>query len=221
MKTYEALVTQLGGVKVYEGIGGKMIDADLKFSDPRHRALVERWPGNPYRDDQMGVYVVRTPQRNIWIEVYKRDKAYQKDDNYYLTVIETKPLEVKAAFLPAAAMKQELDAKGHVALYINFDFDKASIRPDSQPIIDEVTTLLRSNPGLHLKVEGHTDNVGQSAYNRTLSEARARSVVAALTGRGVEPRRLSAAGYGPDKPIADNGTDTGRASNRRVELVKL
>ena len=117
-------------------------------------------------------------------------------------------------------MKKELDTKGHVALYINFDFDKANIRPDSQPIIDEVSKLLKSDAGLKLIIEGHTDNAGTPQYNRTLSEARAKSVVTALTSRGVESGRLTPRGYGQERPIADNATDEGRAKNRRVELVK-
>lgn len=81
--------------------------------------------------------------------------------------------------------------------------------------------LLNSHPTLNLAVEGHTDNVGTPDYNRQLSDARARSVVAALAVRGVEGRRLKATGYGQDKPIADNSAENGRAKNRRVELVKM
>jgi outer membrane protein OmpA-like peptidoglycan-associated protein len=123
--------------------------------------------------------------------------------------------------LPAEQMKKEIDAKGHVALYINFDFNKADIKPESQPIVDEVAKLLSNNPDLSLAVEGHTDNIGTPDYNRQLSEARARSVVAALTNKGIEEARLKAAGYGQEKPIADNSAEDGRAKNRRVELVKL
>jgi len=117
-------------------------------------------------------------------------------------------------------LRRELAAKGHVALYINFDFDKATMRPDARPILDEVEKLLRSDPQLRLTVEGHTDNVGQPGYNRRLSHARAEAVVAALAGRGIASGRLQAVGFGPDRPIADNASDAGRARNRRVELVK-
>ena len=69
-------------------------------------------------------------------------------------------------------------------------------------------------------MEGHTDNVGSPASNKTLSEARAKSVVSAIVSQGVAADRLSPVGFGQDKPIADNSTDEGRAKNRRVELVK-
>jgi OmpA-OmpF porin, OOP family len=209
-KTYESLVKGLGGVKVFEGVGRQMDARNLEFSEMRHRH-----PG--YSGDQIGVYMVRTPEKEIWVEAYVREHG--KDGTYFLTVVEKSALEVKASLLPAEEMKRELDAKGHVALYINFDFDKADIRPESQPIIDEIVKLLRNNPALSLTVEGHTDNVGAPDYNRRLSEARARSVVAALTAEGIASGRLKALGYGQDKPIADNSMDSGRAQNRRVELV--
>jgi outer membrane protein OmpA-like peptidoglycan-associated protein len=69
-------------------------------------------------------------------------------------------------------------------------------------------------------VEGHTDNVGNPKSNKTLSDERAKSVVAAIVSQGIDTKRLSAAGYGQDKPIADNKTEEGKAKNRRVELVK-
>jgi OOP family OmpA-OmpF porin len=210
-KTYEALVTGMGGVKVFEGKGEDMDPVRAEFSDMRHRSPV-------YGTDQMGVYMLRTPASEIWVEAYVNPN---RGGPYYLTVVEKKALEVKASLLPAEEMKKEIDAKGHVALYINFDFDKADIKPESQPIIEQIVKLLKNNPSLNLTVEGHTDNIGTPAYNKQLSEARAKSVVAALTAQGIEARRLKAAGYGQDKPIADNGTDDGRAKNRRVELVKM
>ncbi len=210
-KTYESLVTGLGGVKVFEGTADDMDDLNLEFRDLRHR-----YPG--YDTDQIGVYMLRTPASEIWVEAYINPS---RNGPYSLTVVEKKALEVKAFLLPAEEMKKELDAKGHVALYINFDFDKADIKPESQPMIDQIVKLLKDNPSLNLTVEGHTDNAGTPGYNKQLSEARAKSVVAAQTAQGVEARRLKAAGYGQDKPVADNSTDEGRAKNRRVELVKM
>jgi OOP family OmpA-OmpF porin len=124
--------------------------------------------------------------------------------------------------IPVEGRLTTIEAVGHGAsAYEVFKFDKADIKPESQPIIDEMVKLLKNNPSLNLTVEGHTDNIGTPDYNRRLSDARAKSVVAALTARGIEARRLKAVGYGQDKPIADNRTDAGRAKNRRVELVKM
>ncbi|HEU0289221.1 MAG TPA: OmpA family protein, partial [Burkholderiales bacterium] len=73
---------------------------------------------------------------------------------------------------------------------------------------------------LSIAVEGHTDNVGQATANKALSEQRARSVMNAIVAVGIDPKRVSAAGFGQERPIADNRSEEGRSKNRRVELVK-
>jgi outer membrane protein OmpA-like peptidoglycan-associated protein len=117
-------------------------------------------------------------------------------------------------------MKQSLDAAGRVALYVTFDTDKAAIKPESGPLIAEIVKLLKGSPELSVYVDGHTDDVGTPARNRVLAQDRARSVVAALTAAGIDPGRLTARGFGSDKPLAPNADEDGRAKNRRVELVK-
>ena len=107
-----------------------------------------------------------------------------------------------------------------MALYLNFDTDKATLRPDAQPTLAEVLLLLQQSPDLRLAVQGHTDNTSTPAHNQQLSEARAQAVVAALTAQGIAAGRLQAQGFGQTKPLADNATEAGRAQNRRVELVK-
>ncbi|MFI5181036.1 MAG: OmpA family protein [Thermoanaerobaculia bacterium] len=121
----------------------------------------------------------------------------------------------------ADGMLAQLNKEGHVALQINFDSGKATIRPDSKEIVAQIVALLKGNPALRLSVEGHTDNVDSTESNKALSEARAKAVVAALVARGIVAERLRAAGFGPERPMADNATADGRAKNRRVELVKL
>ena len=210
-KTYESLVHDLGGVTVFEGTGEKMDELKLAFADQRYR-------GEHFlKYDKMGVYMARLPDRQIWVEVYQ---PWDDSKGYWLTVMETKPLEVTAKFLGAEQMKAALDKDGHVALYINFDTDKTAIKPDSQSIVGEIVKLLNANPALKLEVQGHTDNAGAPAHNQTLSEGRANAVVGALMAQGIALDRLTPKGYGQSKPIADNGGDAGRAKNRRVELVK-
>jgi outer membrane protein OmpA-like peptidoglycan-associated protein len=122
---------------------------------------------------------------------------------------------------PAESLKAELDKNGRVALYINFDFNKATLRPDAKPIIAQVLKLLQDNPDLKLSINGHTDNVGLHDYNVKLSQMRAATVVSSLVAAHIAPDRLSSGGFGPDQPIDDNSTEKGRAKNRRVELVKM
>ncbi|MGI4835064.1 MAG: OmpA family protein [Janthinobacterium lividum] len=105
-------------------------------------------------------------------------------------------------------------------MYLNFDTDKATLRPDAQPVLAEVLKLLQQSPDLRLAVQGHTDDQGPPAHNQQLSEARARTVVASLTQAGTAAGRLTSAGFGQAKPVADNATEAGRAQNRRVELVR-
>ncbi len=87
-------------------------------------------------------------------------------------------------------------------------------------MLQKVLALLKSRPDLKLEVQGHTDNVGSDDYNLKLSDARAASVAAWLVSKGITADRLTAQGYGMRQPIADNGSDEGRAKNRRVELRK-
>ena len=116
---------------------------------------------------------------------------------------------------------RDLAAGGRARLYgILFDTDKATIRPESLPTLDEVVRMLGAEPEWKLTIEGHTDSTGTAAHNRTLSEQRAASVKTYLVGKGVAAERLATAGFGADKPVADNATELGRAQNRRVELVR-
>jgi len=87
--------------------------------------------------------------------------------------------------------------------------------------VDEIVKLMQGEPGLKLRVEGHTDATGDAAHNRKLSQARAESVVQAITAKHIAGDRLSAVGKGPDQPLADNTTEEGKAKNRRVELVRV
>lgn len=117
-------------------------------------------------------------------------------------------------------MKASLASACHVALYgVLFDFNKATLQPASDGPLGQVATLMTANPALNVEVQGHTDNVGTDAYNQTLSEARAKAVLAWLTQHGVAAGRMTAKGYGKTMPVADNNTDVGRMKNRRVELA--
>lgn len=125
-------------------------------------------------------------------------------------------------------------AKGAVPLYdrmmsdgkfitygITFDVGKSTIKPESMGEINRIVTLMKENPDLKFSVEGHTDSTGNEASNQTLSEARSNAIVDKLVELGISADRLSASGKGQTSPIADNGTDEGRAKNRRVEFVKI
>jgi OmpA-OmpF porin, OOP family len=102
---------------------------------------------------------------------------------------------------------------------IEFDSAKATLRPESDEVLQAVLDVLTAHPELRkLSIEGHTDNRGARAFNTNLSRKRAEAVRLWLIERGIEAERLSAAGFGPDKPIDDNDSDEGRQNNRRVEF---
>jgi OOP family OmpA-OmpF porin len=103
---------------------------------------------------------------------------------------------------------------------IQFDLDKATIKPDSHGLLDEIVQVIQDNPHiLKISIEGHTDDQGADKYNQKLSEQRAQSVLAYLTGHGVDAGKLTAKGFGEGKPIASNETEEGKEQNRRVEFI--
>jgi outer membrane protein OmpA-like peptidoglycan-associated protein len=100
-----------------------------------------------------------------------------------------------------------------------FDTAKYTLKPGTQVSLAKVATILQLYPGLKVQVEGYTDSVGGDEYNQKLSENRANAVHDFLVQNGVPAANVTAAGYGKNDPVADNGTATGRAQNRRVNLV--
>lgn len=213
-KNYENAITALGGRKVSAAqYTGEIVAAagGRAALDQHNYAAI---PAPNYRHES---YLLRTADKEYWIEISTGSYPLHG----YVVVLEKQVMKQSVAFLDAAAMKAAIDKTGRVALYINFDVDKATLRPDAQPVLDEINKLLTQTPGLKLSVEGHTDNTGQAAHNRNLSAARARGVMGALIGLGIDPARLQSKGFGPDKPLTGNDTEEGRAKNRRVELVKI
>lgn len=133
---------------------------------------------------------------NYSLKLKAPDSTYQKD-------IPLLPIDVNAAV---------------VLRNIFFDTKKFELKPQSTIELDRVVELLQDNPAVKIQIEGHTDNVGTAADNQKLSDARAKSVVAYLITKGIRADRLTAKGFGPTKPIADNKAEEGRAQNRRTEL---
>lgn len=104
---------------------------------------------------------------------------------------------------------------------VNFDFNKATLRPDSEPVLNQVLALFKADPQMKAEIGGHTDNVGNAAYNLKLSADRADAVKNWLASHGVDAARLSSHGYGQTMPLVPNTSDENRAKNRRVELKKV
>jgi outer membrane protein OmpA-like peptidoglycan-associated protein len=122
----------------------------------------------------------------------------------------------------SSRMEQALAEKKPVQIYgIYFDFNSATIKPDSETVLKQISDILHKNPDWRVSVSGHTDNIGDSSSNQKLSERRAAAVKDALVSRyGITPDRLKTSGFGASKPIETNSTLEGRARNRRVELQR-
>lgn len=212
-RNYADAISALGGVEVGTVQYTDEVNAAFGGRDEVDKHYIGACAGF---DCENHTYLLRQAGNEYWIQVSSGAIPLHG----YVVVLERQVMTSKLAFLSADAMKRKLDADGRVALYINFDTDKATLRPDATPVVNEIAKLLQANPALKLSIDGHTDATGTAERNRVLSKERAESVRSALVAKGIDAERLGAQGFGPDKPLAGNDDETGRARNRRVELVK-
>jgi len=140
----------------------------------------------------------------VSVETHRLDfkNIYDNDTLYYK--FELTPIEVGA--------RVSLDN-------IYFDFDKATLRPESKTQLNSIVDFLNENNKVKIQLDGHTCSIGREDYNQKLSEARAQAVKDYLASQGIKEKRLSSIGFGELKPLASNETETGRRQNRRVEFV--
>jgi OOP family OmpA-OmpF porin len=118
---------------------------------------------------------------------------------------------------PQPRVEKEIIEKGRTTLNVLFDFDKSTIKKGYFNDIDELVAVMKQYPDINVTVEGHTDSLGKDAYNKKLSQRRADAIKGYMVKKGIDANRLTAIGYGEEKPIADNDTKAGQAQNRRVE----
>jgi outer membrane protein OmpA-like peptidoglycan-associated protein len=104
---------------------------------------------------------------------------------------------------------------------ILFDFDSAEIKPQYYPVLEVIAAVIKRNPDLKFEIQGKTDSIGPETYNQMLSEKRAQAVKELMAGKGVDPQRLKAVGYGTAKYVASNENAAGRALNRRIDFVPI
>ncbi len=137
-------------------------------------------------------------------------------------IVEPRAMDRKMVVVSASEIGGKVASEGKAVFYgIEFDFDKADIKPESEPQLAEMAKYLQANPQTQVFVIGHTDNKGTLDYNLGLSGRRADAVVKALAGtHRIDAKRMTPRGLGPLAPVATNRTDDGRAKNRRVELVE-
>jgi OOP family OmpA-OmpF porin len=168
------------------------------------------------KEDGIATFKSRSENKDVWIVL--NDLAGVRKGNFELITLE---MEGMKQDISASDMLEAINKNGSVALQINFETGKSVIEPASQTIVDQIAEMLQSDPALKVSIQGHTDNTGSAAANKTLSENRAKAVMNALIAKGIAQSRLSSKGWGQEKPVADNATDEGKAKNRRVEIVKI
>lgn len=176
-------------------IGGKTIVLD----DKNNRAT--------FRLDRDG--------RSVWVGV---TGFLFNPIQFNLNIVET---EAMVQEIKANDILKGLETDGYYGLNILFDTGSDQVKPESMPLVQAIVNLLKQNPSLRVSIDGHTDNVGDAVYNKALSERRARTVYNLVVQQGIASNRLQYRGFGAEVPIADNRKESGRAQNRRVEVVKL
>jgi len=152
--------------------------------------------------------------KQVWAQ------AEKGNGTIWIRIVRVKEMD-QTIVADAAAFSKDLKSVGHVAVGgIYFDTASSTIKAESAPAIQEIARLLQSDPGLKVYVVGHTDAVGNVESNLKLSHDRAQSVIQTLVDKhGIASARLRPFGNGPFAPVASNGSEDGRAMNRRVELV--
>ncbi len=180
------------------------------------------------RNLRLSVFRLSRGGADTYITVYSMDiptdiKTFGGRASTALQIVEPKVMDTgKVAVFDAAKIASGLNTEGKISLYgIFFDTGKSDVKPESKAQLDEMGKFLKQNAALKVFIVGHTDNQGAYDANVTLSQRRAEAVVATLVkDYRIDAKRLAAKGAANISPVASNSSDTGRAKNRRVELVE-
>lgn len=204
-------LTNIGATKVFDGeITREEYDRYNK-QDPHKGAEGDMG----YSDRNIKVWVLRSTEKgNIYIQ-YTANNAGGS-----LNVLQEEAFEQTITKVTADDITKDLNEKGKSILYINFDTDKSDLTADGKEVVQQIVEALKKENALKISIEGHTDNTGNASHNKNLSDQRAKTVLQALTKDGIEGSRLTAVGYGAEKPLMANDSEENKAKNRRVELVK-
>ncbi|MGE0569211.1 MAG: OmpA family protein, partial [Bacteroidia bacterium] len=217
LKTEAAVEVKTAKLTILKGVisdekSKKPLEAEIDLIDNDKNEVLATFKSNSHS----GKYLVTLPSGKNYGIAVKKDGYLFHSENFNLPDnadyqefekdVELKKIEIGAAI---------------VLRNIFFDFDKATIRPESANELDRLIKLLNENPSLKIELGSHTDSKGSDDYNMKLSDSRSKSVVDYLITKGISSGRLVAKGYGETKPIDTNDTDEGRQNNRRTEFKIL
>lgn len=213
LKSYEDAILAAGGVKIFEGeLNGQRLE--------QYNKLVT-YAGDdgsfiPTGGQQMVTYAIRRDDGNVYIVLEKKDFATTS-----FQIVQEKPFQQTIKKITADDIVKDLSEKGKSILYINFAVDKSDVTNDGKAVVDQIAKALTTNTSLKIAIEGHTDNTGDGGHNKKLSNDRSLSVMNQLVANGIDKTRLSAKGFGAERPLVANDSEENKAKNRRVELIKV
>lgn len=212
-KSVDSYLESLGAVLLFKGQIPKDKLSELNKVDDK--TVFKYVQGDPWNSDPVRHYALNHKNGKVFFQVWSNSSAGE------VGVVEVEGFKQTIKAPTASEMQKEIEGNGKAVLNINFDTDKASLKPDGVKVVDEIFTLLSNNAKLKLSIEGHTDNTGSVQRNKQLSGERANAVMYTLAAKGIDIKRLKASGFGSEKPVAANDTEENKAKNRRVELVKF
>lgn len=211
MEVKEAQLTLLKGV-VLDDKTNKPISATIEIIDNEKNEVIASFKSNSVT----GKYLVSMPAgKNYGISVHKEDYLFHSE-NFDLPKASEYQEVQKDIKLKNIAVGNSIVLKN-----IFFDFNKSTLRKESENEIQQLVKLLTDVPTMKIEISGHTDNRGSDEYNKNLSNQRAKAVYDRLIEKGIDASRLTYVGYGEEKPIATNETEEGRQLNRRTEFKVL
>lgn len=197
---------------VFNTESGKKEPSYLQIVKNYANAIIKIGGTKIYEYEGLGCYELK--KNGI---LYKIKVSCTNNSDILLNVLE---MEAMKQEISANEMLMALNNDGYIALNILFETGKSAIQTESVSIVDQVAELMKSDMALKISIEGHSDNVGDAAANKKLSNDRAKAVMDAIVAKGIENTRMSFLGWGQEKPVADNRSEDGRSQNRRVEIVK-
>lgn len=211
-KSMADYLQSIGAVKVFDGEITKEEYERYNKQDPNKGGEGDMG----YAGQNMKFWVLRTKDKgNVYIQYLSNNAGAS------LNVLQEANFKQTITKVTADDIANDLTKNGKSILYINFDVDQAKITQEGDEIVTEIANALKKDNALKISIEGHTDNSGDAKHNKKLSNDRANTVMQKLIALGINKTRLSAIGYGAEKPLVANDTEENKAKNRRVELVKV
>lgn len=210
-KSLEDYLLSIGAVKIYDG------EITQEEYDRYHKNDPNKGSDGDigYAGENIKFYALRTKNKgNVYVQFSSNSVSGK------LNILQEENLAQTIEKISSDDITKDLTEKGKSILYINFDVNKSSLTADGKDIVNQIAAALKKESSLKIAIEGHTDNTGDAAHNKKLSNERATAVMNLLVSSGIDKTRLSAKGFGAERPLVANDSEANKAKNRRVELVK-